>query len=60
MFPEAPLVLIPSGEVTPRVAPALSVNVPPPINTVPGVAICKVVPLLTIKLIVFVIAHPLV
>ena len=28
MFPVAPVLLIPAGEVTPRVAPAASVNLP--------------------------------
>jgi len=52
-FEEVPEVEIPSTEVTPRVPPAAKLNVPAPSTIVPGVAICKNAPLITLKFTVF-------
>ena len=41
---------LPTEDLIPRVAPEDNVNVPAPLTIVPVAAICKVVPLLTVKL----------
>ena len=58
-MPDAfPRVVIPAGDVMPKFAPLDNVNVPPPLTTVPAAIICKVAPLFTVKLIVFVTEPP--
>jgi hypothetical protein len=58
MLPDDPEVLIPSSEVTPKVAPEDNVKFPAPVTIVPGVAIWSIVPLLTVKLMVLFIVLP--
>ena len=59
IFPDAVVpVVIPLADVTPNVAPDDNVNEPPPETVVPSAAIWRMVPLFTVKFIVFDIVPP--
>ena len=60
MLPTAPppVAVMPDVDVIPSVPPEAKVKAPPPVTTVPAAAICKVDPLLTVKLTVFVTVPP--